>query len=364
MLFIEKQALRDYVEIGEWVEYEVEVRNAGNAPLADVVVEDRLPGGFRYEKKSARLDGHRIDDPDGGAGPRAALRRSARSSRTRTWCSATACWSGPGAAKSGDAINRAQAIAGSLRSNVASARVRLVDGVFSDRGFIVGKVFADCDGDREQDRGEPGVPGVTLFLEDGTNSRTDADGKYNFYGVSPRTHALKVDATSLPDGARLAVLHHRFARRPGEPVRRSEARRAAPRRLRARRLHGAAARRACANARRRSAPRPTSSAETIDRELERQDPQRRRCATCARCRRAAKCRAAPRRSSRPRAGPTRASTRATPNRPPLPVQPSPSVPLEELVPALDPSLGFLDFADGSVLPGDQVNVRVKGRAGT
>jgi len=29
VLFIEKQALRDFVEIGEWVEYQVEVRNSG-----------------------------------------------------------------------------------------------------------------------------------------------------------------------------------------------------------------------------------------------------------------------------------------------------------------------------------------------
>ena len=73
---------------------------------------------------------------------------------------------GPGTKRTGDVVNRAQAIAGSERSNVARVKVRIVDGVFSDRGFIVGKVFADCDGDREQDRGEPGVPGVLLVLED------------------------------------------------------------------------------------------------------------------------------------------------------------------------------------------------------
>lgn len=361
VLFVEKQALRDYVEIGEWVDYVVEVRNAGNAPLADVVIEDRLPGGFRYQKKSAQLDGHRIPDPGGGAGRVLRFQIGALEPDQSVELHYRALV-GPGAAKSGDALNRAQASAGGLRSNIASARVRLVDGVFSDRGFIVGKVFADCDGDRQQDRGEPGVPGVALYLEDGTNSRTDADGKYNFYGVSPRTHALKVDATSLPDGARLTVLSHRFA---GDPESQFVD-------LKHGELHRADfALDACAEPllaavrERQAAARAESDeiGETIDRELERQDPQRveRDVRTLPASgevsRGATQIFEAARR-------PDQGLDARNSNRPPLPVQPSPSVPLEELVPGLDPSLGFLDFSDGSVLPGDQVSVRVKGRAGT
>jgi uncharacterized repeat protein (TIGR01451 family) len=361
VLFVEKQALRDYVEIGEWVDYVVEVRNAGNAPLADVVVEDRLPGGFRYQKKSAQLDGHRIPDPGGGAGRVLRFQIGALAPDQSVELHYRALV-GPGAAKSGDALNRAQASAGGLRSNIASARVRLVDGVFSDRGFIVGKVFADCDGDRQQDRGEPGVPGVTLYLEDGTNSRTDEDGKYNFYGVAPRTHALKVDATSLPDGARLAVLHHRFAGDPDSQfvdLKHGE-------------LHRADfALDACtepllAEVRDRQAAARAESdeiAETIDRELERQDPQRveRDVRTLPASgevsRGATQIFEAARR-------PDQGLDARNSNRRPLPVQPSPSLPLEQLVATLDPTLGFLDFSDGSVLPGDQVSVRVKGRAGT
>ncbi len=361
LLFVEKRALRDYVEIGEWVEYAVEVRNAGNAPLTGVVVEDRLPGGFRYQKKSARLDGKRIQDPGGGAG--SVLRFSIGALEPNQ--SVELHYSvlvGPGAAKSGDAMNRAQASAGVLHSNVSSARVRLVDGVFSDRGFIVGKVFADCDGDRAQDRGEPGVPGVALYLEDGTNSRTDADGKYSFYGVSPRTHALKVDATSLPAGARLAVLHHRFA---GDPESQFVD-------LKHGELHRADfALDACAEPvlaevhERQAVARAESDeiGETIDRELERQDPQRvdREVRTLPASgevsRGSTQLFEAARR-------PDQGLDARNSNRRPLPVQAAPSVPLEQLVTELDPSLGFLDFADGSVLPGDQVSVRVKGRAGT
>lgn len=360
-LFVEKQALRDFVEIGEWVEYEVEVSNEGVAPLADVVVEDRLPGGFRYQHGSARRDGDRIEDPDGGAGPvlRFAIGTLEPGEEVTLRYRVLV---GPGSARTGDAVNRAEARSGGLRSNVARARVRLVDGVFTDRGFIVGKVFADCDGDREQDRGEPGVPGVALFLEDGTNVRTDAAGKYSFYGVAPRTHALKVDATSLPEGARLAVLHNRFAFDPESQfvdLKHGE-------------LHRADfALDACeepvvaiVRERERVArAEPSELAEAIDRELLRDDPQevvrdvRNLPASGVVSRGQNQLFDGARR-------PDQGLDAGNSNRPPPPVLPAPLVPLEEQVATLEPSLGFLDLADGAVLPSDQVNVRVKGRAGT
>jgi len=360
-LFVEKRALRDFVEIGEWVDYELLVRNAGATPLADVQVEDHLPGGFRYERGSAERDGERVEDPEGGVGPvlRFAIGALAPDEEVTLRYRVLV---GPGAQRNGDAVNRAQARSGPLRSNVARARVRLVDGVFSDRGFIVGKVFADCDGDREQDRGEPGVPGVALFLEDGTSVRTDAAGKYSFYGVSPRTHALKVDASSLPEGARLSVLHHRFAFDPDSQfvdLKHGE-------------LHRADfALDACEEPvlaivrEREQAARaePGELAEVIDRELVRDDPEQverdvRNLPASGQVSRG------PSQLFDGARRPDQGLDARNSNRPPPPVQPAPSVPLEEAVATLEPSLGFLDFADGAVLPSDQVNVRVKGRAGT
>lgn len=360
-LFVEKRALRDFVEIGEWVEYEVEVRNEGPVALDDVVVEDELPGGFRYENGSARRDGDRIEDPDGGAGPQLRFAIGTLGPDEEVTLRYRALV-GPGSARSGDPVNRAQARSGALRSNVARARVRLVDGVFSDRGFIVGKVFADCDGDREQDRGEPGVPGVALFLEDGTSSRTDAAGKYSFYGVAPRTHALKVDATSLPEGARLEVLHHRFAFDPesqfvdlkhGELYRADFALDACEEPVLA-----------IVRERERAArAEPGELSEAIDRELLRDDPRE-----VVRDVRNLPASGVVTRGANPLFDdgrpPDHGLDSGNSNRPPAPVRPAPSVPLEEQVATLDPSLGFLDFADGAVLPSDQVSVRVKGRVGT
>ena len=74
--------------------------------------------------------------------------------------------------------------------------MKITGGVFTDKGFILGKIFADCNANGVQDRGEPGVPAVRLFLEDGTYVITDGGGKFSFYGVSNRTHVVKVDRST------------------------------------------------------------------------------------------------------------------------------------------------------------------------
>jgi len=51
---------------------------------------------------------------------------------------------------------------------VASATVKVVGGVFTTRGIIFGKVFVDKNRNRVQNRGEDGIPGVRIWLEDGT----------------------------------------------------------------------------------------------------------------------------------------------------------------------------------------------------
>jgi hypothetical protein len=113
--------------------------------------------------------------------------------------------------QSGNGINTAQAASGGVRSNISSVRVQVVGGVFSNKAYVIGKVFADCSRDGVQDAGEPGIPGVRIYLEDGTYAVTDEEGKYSFYGLEPRTHVAKVDNITLPAGATLAVLNNRNA---------------------------------------------------------------------------------------------------------------------------------------------------------
>lgn len=220
-LFIRKEALRTTVELGEFTDYSVLISNQTGYAMdrADVLATDNLPAGFTYVAGSVRLDGRAIADPQGGIGSRLVFNvgRMAVAQQVRLTYRVRV---GPGAMQ-GDGINR---IVASYRvgtvglfaeSNVATARVQVSGGVFTDRGYIVGAVYMDCNNDglrtgsQAESKGrkavsdiapELGVPGVRLYLEDGTNVVTDLQGKFSFYGLTPRTHVLKIDRTSLPDG--------------------------------------------------------------------------------------------------------------------------------------------------------------------
>lgn len=218
-LFIEKAASRRTVELGEFVDYQVKLKNTSGQLLGRVQVTDRLPAGFAYLRGSARLigvdarlNGSVLPEPDGGVGPVLVFHVGSIPDggtlqfgyRVRV---------GPGALQ-GDGINRAQAItAGPLPkiSNPASAQVQVLPGVFDQRGYIVGRVYADCNRNATQDPDEPGVPGVRLLLEDGSHVFTDGQGRYSMYGVRARTHVLKLDATTLPAGAKLLLTSMRQA---------------------------------------------------------------------------------------------------------------------------------------------------------
>ena len=153
-LLLRKSAGQQIATTGDFVQYTLTLRNnSESGAFSNVQIIDRLPAGARL--------------PRGLAAPRMAcaspIRRSrptARASRTRTRARArrrsielryvveyTIAMRGMK-----DAINTAQAIApGNVRSNEARSLVRMNEELFSQQGFIVGRVFeGTCDaGGRE-----------------------------------------------------------------------------------------------------------------------------------------------------------------------------------------------------------------------
>ncbi len=215
-LFLEKSSNRQVVELGEFLEYSVVVSNGSGQALSRLCVSDELPAGFEYVPGTARRDKAPLADPSGSPGPHlefdlGALGAGAKVTlvyRVRV---------GPGTTV-GDRSNRAQAAAttagGTLFSNTGVAKVRVEPGVFPDRGVLIGKVFVDRNGNRRPDPDEPGIPTVRLFLEDGTFVITDREGKYSLYGLQARTHVLRVDRSTLPEGAVMGEVSQRNA---GDP---------------------------------------------------------------------------------------------------------------------------------------------------
>jgi uncharacterized repeat protein (TIGR01451 family) len=213
-LFIVKTASVGEAEIGDIVEYTVKIQNNGTAAATAVTVLDRLPAGFAYLDGSARLDGVKIANPSGGKGPKldfAIGNIAGGATVTLTYRVRV----GVGALQ-GNGKNHAQAIAAgppAQASNVAIAKVRIKPGVFDDKGIVIGKVFVDKNHNDIQDDGEPGIPGVRIYMEDGTYAITDSEGKYSLYGLRPFGHVLKVDEITLPAGWKFSQLTARHSQR-------------------------------------------------------------------------------------------------------------------------------------------------------
>ncbi|MCC7635465.1 SdrD B-like domain-containing protein [Stenotrophomonas rhizophila] len=223
-LAISKSGDRQTAEIGDTVQYTITVRQTAGSALRALNVIDRLPRGFTYIDGTARADGRALADPHGRPGPLLGFSLGPISVggqivltyRVRV---------GVGA-QQGDGINRAQAfgcgfdggcistasltpLPGALPSNRAEYRVRVTGGVFTDQACVLGKVFVDCNNNHLQDREELGIPGVRLYFSDGTWVISDSEGKYSYCGLPPQSHTLKVDAGTLPLGARLTTSSNR-----------------------------------------------------------------------------------------------------------------------------------------------------------
>ncbi|PIF73226.1 putative repeat protein (TIGR01451 family) [Variovorax sp. 54] len=215
-LVLRKEGSKRQVEFGDFLDYALVVTNKTGFPVTGLSLADQLPPGFAYVAGSARLNGAATADPVGGAGPGLTFKQpglalgidQSASVRYRVRV-------GVGAPTNGDAINRARASSGPMQSNLAQWTVRVTGGVFSDDAFLFGKVYMDCRRDgRQEGSDEVGVPGVRLYMEDGTHVITDVEGKWSLYGLKPVTHVLRVDPITLPAGAKLEALDNRNAGRP------------------------------------------------------------------------------------------------------------------------------------------------------
>ncbi len=194
-LFVSKQASKDVVAIGDFLQYQILVQNPDpQGGAVELAVLDRLPAGFRYVEDSTQIDGVRAADPMiaddgvtmtfayGGLGPGQSL-------DIRYVVEVTA------AAELGRARNEAQVGGiGVASSNVAFADVLVREDLLQSKAIIVGQVIADsCD-----DASAEGLAGVRVWLEDGTYVVTDADGKYHIEGVEPGSHVVQLDTDTLP----------------------------------------------------------------------------------------------------------------------------------------------------------------------
>jgi large repetitive protein len=216
-IFIEKRADKTQAEIGDSVLYRIKLKNPNTFSVPLIKIFDRLPLGFKLIGGTSTLQqgaatavplaDNTIAGFPGSALTFAAGNLAANSELVVTYRVRV----GVGADK-GTGVNTAQATDGSgtIKSLVARAVVRVKRGVFTTEACVFGKVYVGCDPD-VRSKGEPGIPGVRLYLEDGTNITTDENGQYSICGLRPITHVLKIDPASTPRGARFGITSSRNA---------------------------------------------------------------------------------------------------------------------------------------------------------
>ena len=207
-LLASKVAGRTVIEIGEMVLYTIRVRNGSGSTFPDVQINDVMPFGFKLVPGTVKLGVVPLADPVLGLGGSMSFRGLGNLPADGLLTLTYLARAGAGA-QLGDAVNKAQAVSGNSVSNIAAARVTINGGMFGNRGIVMGKIYVDCNHNHEQDDEELGIPGVRIFLEDGSFVITDSEGKYSFVGVTARTHVLKVDRTTVPRGTRLASISNR-----------------------------------------------------------------------------------------------------------------------------------------------------------
>jgi hypothetical protein len=76
---------------------------------------------------------------------------------------------------------------------------------FEQGKAVLGKVFEDPNHNGRQDRNEKGLEGIKVASDTGIYAITDEDGKYHFPFIQLGQRVLKIDESTLPDGAEVTT---------------------------------------------------------------------------------------------------------------------------------------------------------------
>ncbi len=208
-LQLEKKAKRKVVYLGDIAHYTLTLTNQDTQFAIDNIwIEDHLPPGMKYIPGSTFREGNVCEEPgqDSKGNLSWFIPRILPEEQIQL---SYALKVGPNACK-GDGLNIAQAAGQSLNqiitSNQAKFQIKIKEGIFTSKGIVIGKVFADKNGDGFQNyideetspTEEVGIPGVHLYLENGVRVITDEYGKFSIFGLEPGTHVLRLDESTLP----------------------------------------------------------------------------------------------------------------------------------------------------------------------
>jgi len=201
---VQKTADRSYAQQGDRVVFTIDFSNASSADVGPTGVTDTMPAGLMYARGTATMDGTALEPVQNGQQLVWHLPKLAASEAHRlVYASAILPGVAPGSSLT-NAVEVSGLVPGTLVNTTgrSSVSVKVIDGAFSQRIIITGRVFADLHRNGRFTHGDKGLAGVRVYLEDGSAALTDAKGRFSFPGAHPGMHVLRVDPATLPEGYR------------------------------------------------------------------------------------------------------------------------------------------------------------------
>lgn len=202
---IVKTGDRAAAEPGDSVIYRLSVRSRSDAELKDVTLTDTLPLGFRFLPNSVRgeIEGQIVSITAEARGSSVIFRSPTPIPSGKVLNVAYAAQLTPdsirGSGRNVAIVNARRADNGfSIQDGPATHQLRIRQGILSDCGVIIGRVFIDKNFDGEQQSGEPGVPNAVIFLDDGNRISTDANGLFSVANVLSGYRSGVLDLASVP----------------------------------------------------------------------------------------------------------------------------------------------------------------------
>jgi uncharacterized repeat protein (TIGR01451 family) len=211
-LQITKTAGLAQVGIGDYLPYTLTLLNSRNSPTLGANIVDVLPPGFRFQSRSARLNGIVAPSPvisaDGRTLNFAIGTIASNAAITLSYVVQVT----PGA-RIGAADNVAAAAA-PLTSNTAHASVVVHEDLMQSKAILTGRVIVGPCADTASGA-QAGLLNARIFLEDGSYVLTDKKGFWHLDNIRPGTHVVQLDLASLPKGYEVLACEHndRFAGR-------------------------------------------------------------------------------------------------------------------------------------------------------
>ena len=204
VLQIIKSADRAAAEPGDTVVYRLVLKNLSTTQVSNIQVNDTLPLGFQLQRNAviARQDNAPIPVAVQQNGnvvtftfPPIEAGRTVNVAYATTLTPDAIRGTGKNSAtltgiRTGTGIN--------VNDGPAIHQLQVRQGILSDTGTIIGRVFIDKNFDGEQQPNEPGVPNAVVFLDDGNKITTDANGMFTVKGAANGYRTGVLDLNSLP----------------------------------------------------------------------------------------------------------------------------------------------------------------------